>query len=404
MRRVFKIILILTVLLLFCFIISSKTISKVKAKGYISERQLWTEETDSDTGEDAFDGYINTLDFSEMQEILDENTDNSFEIKAYVEAVLTGKESISVNQFGNKIMNMIKEEIEQQKNVFFRLLTLAFVAGIFSNFSSLFKNNQVGETSFYIVYLIMFSVLIVSYFSAAQLTKETFERLIVFMKVLLPTYFAAMTFVTGITASMGFYEMTLMSISIAEIAVVKIALPIINVYFILSLANRISNEDMLSKFTETMEVVVKWGLKAILGIVVGMHTIQSMVLPAANQLKYTAINKTVSTLPVLGDILGSVTEAVVGGGMLVKNAIGAVGLISIIVICAVPLIKLVIYHFIYRMAMTAAQPISDKRMLGCMEGAVKSSELLIYTGCVGSVLFLFTIVVITAFTGTGIIS
>lgn len=414
MRREVKIILILILIAVFCVLIPGNNGSKVKANDFINRNIFAKEyknapekEHDTDreekTLETTLDTYVDTLDFDEIQEILDENTSCSFSVKEYIKKVISGEESFSLTGLGNDILDIVKKEVAQQKNIFFQLLTLAFVAGIFSNFSSLFKNSQVGETSFYIVYLIMFSVLTVSYFSVAQLMQSTFEQLTEFMKVLLPTYFAAMTFVTGVTASLGLYELTLFTISIAELMIVKIALPVINVYFILSLANRISKEDMLSKFVETLEVMVRWGLKTLLGIVIGMHTIQSMVMPAANRLKTTAVNKTVSALPVLGDLLGSVTEAVLGAGVLVKNAVGAVGLIAVIAICVVPILKVIICNLIYRLAMTAAQPVSDKRMLECMEGAVKASELLIYTGCIGGILFFFTIVIITAFTGAGVV-
>ena len=353
--------------------------------------------------ENITDIYVDALEFDEIQEILEESTTCSFSVEEYVKQVIAGKENLSLAGIGSDVLDILKAETTQQKKIFIQLLTLAFAAGIFSNFSSLFKNSQVGETSFYIVYLILFSVLTVSYFSIAQLVQHTFEHLITFMKVLLPAYFASMVFVTGVTASIGLYEVTLFTISAAEMIIVKIALPLINIYFILSLANRISKEDMLSKFVELLEIIVRWGLKTLLGIVVGMHTIQSMVMPAASRLKMTTVNKTIHALPVLGDLLGSVTETVLGAGVLVKNAVGAAGLIAVIAICAIPILKVVICNLIYRLAMTAAQPVSDKRILDCMQGAVKASELLIYTGSIGGILFFLTIVIITAFTGAGVV-
>lgn len=397
MRRIRIILILLSGILLGLFIFGGR--SKVKAEhnaeGYTTEEDV--------TEENITDIYVDTLDFDEIQEILDESANCSFSIEEYVKQVISGKENLSLTGIGTDMLDILKAETTQQKKIFIQLLTLAFAAGIFSNFSSLFKNSQVGETSFYIVYLILFSVLTLSYFSIAQLMQNTFEHLITFMKVLLPTYFASMVFVTGVTASIGLYELTLFTISAAEMIIVKIALPLINIYFILSLANRISKEDMLSKFVELLETIVRWGLKTLLGIVVGMHTIQSMVMPAASRLKMTTVNKTIHALPVLGDLLGSVTETVLGAGVLVKNAVGAAGLIAMIAICAVPVLKVVICNLIYRLAMTAAQPVSDKRILDCMQGAVKASELLIYTGCIGGILFFLTIVIITAFTGAGVV-
>jgi stage III sporulation protein AE len=132
--------------------------------------------------------------------------------------------------------------------------------------------------------------------------------------------------------------------------------------------------------------------------VVGFNAIQGLILPVADNIKKSALFKLAGAIPGVGDVLGSVTESVFGAGVLLKNAIGVAGVIVIIVICALPIIKLAVTTLIYRVSSAAVQPISDKRMLNCVTASADAAALLLQTVLVGAVLFLLTITIIAATT------
>jgi stage III sporulation protein AE len=100
----------------------------------------------------------------------------------------------------------------------------------------------------------------------------------------------------------------------------------------------------------------------------------------------------------VGNVLGGVAESIIGAGVLLKNAVGVAGVIVILIICAVPIIKLVVTALIYRISCAAVQPISDKRMLNCVSASAEAAGLLLQTVFVGAVLFLLTITIVAATT------
>jgi stage III sporulation protein AE len=140
-------------------------------------------------------------------------------------------------------------------------------------------------------------------------------------------------------------------------------------------------------------------LKSLLAIVIGFSAIKGLIVPVADQVKRSALFKASEAIPGIGDALGGVTETILGAAVLLKNAIGVTGLIVIIIICAVPFLKLIMVTVVFKAGSAALQPISDKRFIECISASAKSSALLLQTVFTGAVLFLLAITIVAVTTG-----
>ena len=74
-----------------------------------------------------------------------------------------------------------------------------------------------------------------------------------------------------------------------------------------------------------------------------------------------------SAIPVVGKILGDAVDTVVGGGIILKNAIGLVGVIVVIGFCIIPIIKLSILTISYKLLATVSQPIADTKIVSLLD-------------------------------------
>jgi stage III sporulation protein AE len=145
---------------------------------------------------------------------------------------------------------------------------------------------------------------------------------------------------------------------------------------------------------ELLATVIKWLLKTLLAVVIGIGTVQSLVAPAIDQVKRSTVMKATDMIPGVGGILSGVAETVLGAGVLLKNCIGVAGMIAIVIITAVPMIKLVIYVFIFKLLAAAIQPISDKRIVNCVSACSQATALLLQTVFVATVLFEIAITIV----------
>lgn len=339
-------------------------------------------------------------DYDEIQKVLDDTMtgQNKFQFGNYVRQIASGERQISVKGILGDIAEGVHSEFSENIKILLTLISVAIAAAVFTNFTNVFNNTQVAETGFYVVYLLLFTLLTSSFFTVAKIAGSTIGSVLDFMKALVPTYFLSVAFCSGSVTSITFYEASLVLISIVNILIIKIILPAINMYMLILLANNFSKDDKLSKFAELLQTGIKWTLKSLIGAVIGFHTMQGIIVPIAENVKKSAVLKVSKAIPGVGEAIGSVTETVLGAGVLVKNAIGAGGLVVIITICIIPLIKLLLYTVILKIGVAAIQPVSDKRIINCIGAAEESGRLLIYTVFIGGVTFFITIAMVAAST------
>ena len=126
--------------------------------------------------------------------------------------------------------------------------------------------------------------------------------------------------------------------------------------------------------------------------------VQGLLAPAIDTLKRSTLTRTAEALPWVGNVMGGVTEVVLGTAVLIKNGIGMAGAVIAVAVCAVPLIQMLIMAFMYKLASALVQPVSDKRITGCIGGISEGYEMLVQVLFSVGVLFLLTIAVVAAST------
>ena len=74
-----------------------------------------------------------------------------------------------------------------------------------------------------------------------------------------------------------------------------------------------------------------------------------------------------SAVPVVGKILGDVVDSVLGCGVILKNAVGFVGVIIIIGICILPILKLTVLTFSYKLVESVSEVIADDKIVKLLD-------------------------------------
>jgi len=339
-------------------------------------------------------------DYTQIQKVINESmvTDDTFNFEKYVSDILTTKDAFSMKRLFGGVKDGIAAEVKSNLSVLGRLIAIAIVAAIFTNFASVFMDNQVAETGFYITYILLFTIIVTSFYTASTLTEKTILHVLDFVKVLIPTYFMSVTVSSGTASSILFYEFTLLVITAVNEVLIRIIIPMINVYLIILLADNLSKEDKLTKLAHTLGTAIKWALRTLVVFVIGFNAIQSLIAPVSDGLKRSIIVKMGGAIPGVGNLLSGVTETVLGASVLLKNAIGVAGLTAIIIIVAIPVLKLVIYYFIYRISESVVQPVSDKRVLKCIGACSDAVSMLLQAVIVTAILFIISITIVTAST------
>lgn len=376
---------------------------KIRHVSVQKSKQEWQNSFGETTETDLIRDFKESLDYSEIQNAIDDiQVDmldgNQFQFQKYVEGFLSGEKTFHMKTILGDLGSAFLGQLNRERSSIIQLVAIAIIASVFTSFTNVFKSSHIAETGFYVTYLLLFTLLTATFYKISGIASTTLGSLLDFMKALLPTYAVGIAFCTGSKTSMVFYETTLGIITVANLVLIRILLPLINVYFVLLLANNIMKEDMLSKMSELLEKIISWSLKTLLAAVIGINVIQGLIVPVSDQVKKSVLLKTAQAIPGVGNTMRVATESILQASVLIKNAIGVAGLLVIVAICIVPIIKLVIYQLIYSFGAAIVQPISDKRIINCIHATAKSAKLLMSVVMISAVLFLFTIVIVTSTT------
>lgn len=344
-------------------------------------------------------GVLDELSYDQIQDMMDRILgQQSFDFSEYVGGLVNGSQTASLKEMFQTVFEGAVSNVLQDKQMIFSLFAIALVGAVFTNFSKLLQGKQVAQTAFFAVYLLFFSVLCTSFCQVAQLAEDTMGNLLDFMGALVPAFFISMSFSQGGTAASVYYEFTLAMIALVNYVLVKLALPAINLYFFLQVSNYLSEEDMFSKMAELVRDLVKTAMKTMFGIMMGMNVVQGLIIPVTAQVKNMAVVRMGSAIPGVGSTFSSVAQTVLGAATLVKNAVGVTGLVVVFLICAMPLLHMVLNQFLYQLVAAVIQPVSDTRLVKALGGTVEAIRLLVYAVGVGAMLFITSIAIVSAMT------
>lgn len=312
--------------------------------------------------------------------------------------IIRGDTKLSVDLIVRLLKEQLFFEFRSGKEGLVRVLLLAVMAAIFTNFSGVLKNEQIGGIGFYVLYMLLIAVAFQSFQTVLDAATLGIERLLIFMRALGPVYFLSVAVTSGSSTSLVFYNLVLILIYVVESLVLHFLLPLLHIYMVVKVLNFLSTEAYLTKLAELIEWCIVWISKTLLAAVISLNLIQGLIHPAVDSLKRGFLTKGVEALPGIGDAFGGVTEVFLGTAVLMKNGIGAAGAIFCIVICAVPILQIFAMTLLYKLVAALVQPISDSRIVGCISAVGDSGRLLLKLVFMTGLLFLLTIAIVAATT------
>ncbi len=379
------------ILVLLWMLMSGSVVSQAAVQGGAGQKK---EGRDNSGSYDVTD-WQDSIPLDEVEKVFQkmQGEESSFSIQDYVDDIMEGRASFSLGELWNTGLQHIADQFNGQKDVLFRILALGIIAGIFVNFSGTIGDRNLGETGFYITYLLLFAMMAAGFHMAYQVAADSIRNLLSFMRALVPAFSLSILMGTGSGTSAAYYETMLIVISLIETLMVNILLPGVQIYFLLSMMNQLA-DNHFSRLTELVRSFLRWTQRILFGILVGYQGIQGILMPVLDKVKNNTVLQTAKGLPGVGNTVGSVADTVVGTGILIKSAIGVGGLICILVLCFYPLVKLLIFTVMYKIGGAVVQPVSDRRVAAALHAAAESGKILAGYVFAGALMFLLSIIII----------
>lgn len=365
----------------------------------IGTRIVEAEESTDEIQKKVEDALMAEFDFDEIEESLqDMFPGEKISFQDVAGSLMSGDTEETGSLLVEYLTDLIGYEFRYNRHNLVYILLIALSAAVFRNFAGAFQSRQISDISFYVLYMLLITLCLTSFQTAAQGLESRLDALAGFMRVLCPSYFLAVAFASGSATSLFFYNVILFLIYLVELVIVRFLLPVIHIYIMVRVLGNLTGEDFLSEFAELIRKIVTWILRTLLTCVVGINVVQGLLAPAVDTLKRSALTRTAEALPWVGNVLGGTADIVLGTAVLIKNGIGMAGAVIAVLICALPLLQMALMALMYKLAAALVQPVSDKRITACISGVSEGYEMMVRVIFTAGLLFLLTIAVVAAST------
>lgn len=362
-----------------------------------------SENSDSGISGENTDSLLDSLNLSRIEAFLKESGGSAapgISFREILSMLLSGNYRSVVRTLLDSCRTALFREISENGSWMGQVVLLGVLGAVFASFSSLFADSQVSEMGFYVTYLLIFTLLAASFLNGVRITRALLEQLFEFVRVLVPAFFLAVSFAGGSTSAAAGYAWTLGSVNVAEWVFLRLFLPCTQLYVLLSLAGHLSSKDLFSKALELLEQGMRWGSKALLGVVLGFHVLQGMIVPYTDSVRQTALRRAVSLIPGIGQGAAAVSQVLLGSGVLIRNTVGAGGVFVMAAVSLLPLLKLLILYLGCQGSAALLQPVSDSRVVEAVGAVAKGFYFLLVAAGSAVVLFALSIAVVCASTNT----
>ncbi len=327
------------------------------------------------SAESIYNNYLKNVDeYNELSLPID-NSENNIDI---------------VSVFVNKILLLLTSEIKNNYRSAVLLISVSIISSLLKSFVS---TEHIKEISLYGCYCACSLILIDSFKSYSDICKKAIDNLVDFTNLSVPVL-SSMLGVSGYYKTASSLQGVFIVISaILNNLIIKVLFPFFYLCGFLSIINGISKTFNLSRFINLATKTVTYLMGVLMTVFGGILTFTGFSASAGDNLVLKTAKYTVSSfVPGVGGCLSDALTSVIYSSAVLKNTVGYIGFFIVLSICIIPVIKMSVVIFMYKLCSASSNLILDSGISSLVDSVCS-----VMVSMLG--LILITTVVFLLFTG-----
>ena len=260
---------------------------------------------------------------------------------------------------------------------------------------SAFEKSTVSKIAYFVVYLILIFIVLNSFYVAVSYVEEAISSMTNFMVALLPLLLGLMATFGNVVSVSFFHPIIIFLINLSGVLVLKFILPLLFIATILKIVSNISENYKVTNLANLFRSFSLGTLGIFLTIFLGVISVQGTASAIQDGVALkTAKFITGNFIPVVGRTFTDATDTILSASLILKNAVGVVGLIIVLFVTLFPAIKIAAIAIIYKIAAAVLQPIGDGPVISTLNTISNYILFILATLLVVSLMFFLAIVII----------
>ena len=353
----------------------------------------------------AFEGGGVKVDLSEMEE-LSQRLQEKYEYMPDMSIstlISTYKETGSLGGVFKQIIKgsagYLSREVLESSRLLVELLFLGLLSAVLKNIQNAFSKESLSNVGYYACFLVMVVLIIKSLKVAIGIGQDTISSMIDFTNALMPCLIVLVAAVGGYASAATLDPVVIAAGKVISNVISGFVLPLTLIVVVLQIVNSLSDNIKVSNLAKLLSDISKWCIGITVTAFVAIVSIRSSVSATLDQVTAKTAKFAVDTfIPVVGKALSDAITTVAGYSLVLKDALGVIGLVFIITLCIFPLLKIIVVALIYRLVGAVMQPVVDEKITTCLN-SVGNSMTMVFASVLSVSVMFFIIIAIVISTG-----
>ena len=337
-----------------------------------------SEEELIDQIEESVNGQLEDLDLSGLESILNNlNKEQSemFGSGTFIEklqSILSGEFSDNAGSVWEAILGLIFDELLNFLPLIAPIIAIAILSGMIGDVRGV-NSKSIADITHFVCYGVIIILVVSACMSILTLTSNTLQGLKNQIDVAFPILLTILTAIGG-TSSVSVYQpaVALFSGTIMQIFTL-VLMPLFIFSLVFTVISNLSSSVKLEKFSSFFNSLFKWITGAVFTIFMGFLIIQGITAGSLDTVSIRTAKYAIrSYIPILGGYLSEGFNVIMASSILIKNAIGASGLLLMFSSVIVPVVEIVLLMLCLKLTAGILEPLTDSRISNFISGVAKS--------------------------------
>ena len=321
---------------------------------------------------------INIREFSETMKSFNSEFLDEYDYEDIIRNIEKGDFKFDYKKIFGKAGRFLIKEIRSNIGLAVQIVIISLLFGFLDNLKGNFSSDGVSQIAFYVCYILLVTLIIASFVQIYNVAYGVVFEIEKFMKVLIPIIFGIVAAMGGITTSSVIYPVLAFSTQFITTFMTNFLFPVSMIAFVFGIVSNISDKVSISRVPNILKSVSLWSMGVILTLFIGILSLEGTVASTVDGVTVKTAKFLFSgSVPVVGKLLGDSVDVILGSTLIIKDAVGFVGVAVLFGLALAPIIKIIVVTAIYSGLSAIIEPFSDKRICKCLNDTADASKMLL---------------------------
>ena len=290
-------------------------------------------------------GVLDGVNLDEMQNLVDELGNNSIfnvSVRERIESILKGEYSTNYSSMLSAFLGVVFGNIKSVLPFIFTLVAIGLLSNVVGNLKS--NTSGVENTTNFIFLSVAILVVLISFKGILGTTNKTLNSILTQMQIVFPILITLLGTIGSVSSISIYNPLVAILSTLVSVVFDKFLYPLFIIIFVLTILGNLTDTIKFDKLNGFLMSTFKWSIGIIFTLFTGFLSIQGITAGKFDSVSIKATKFAMkSYIPIIGSYVSDGMDFFVLGATLVKNSIGLVGVLILIISILSPIIMIIVY-------------------------------------------------------------